>query len=227
MNKIFDEMPFLTQLIDMLEQQMGSNTEIVLHDLMTDYEHTIVDIRNGHITNRNIGDCGSNLGLQVLSGVIKDGDKYNYITHTKNGKILRSSTMFIKDANGQVIGSLCINQDITQMVEFEQYLRNCNHYDLGNNHEAGDDIETKEIFVNNVGELMDYLLLEAVKHVGKSVTSMDKEDRCKFLKYLDEKGAFVISKAGERTCEFLGISKYTLYNYLDLIRSDRKPNPPV
>lgn len=28
---------------------------VVLHDLEKDYEHTIVDIRNGHITNRKVG----------------------------------------------------------------------------------------------------------------------------------------------------------------------------
>jgi predicted transcriptional regulator YheO len=31
---------------------------------------------------------------------------------------------------------------------------------------------------------------------------------------------FVISKSGDRVCEFLGISKFTLYNYLDAIRKN-------
>ena len=222
MNSIYDEMPFFTQLLNMLEQQLGNNTEILLHDLTGDYEHTIVDIRNGYITGRQIGDCGSNLGLRVLSGTVKDGDMYNYVTHTKSGSILRSSTTFIKDQDGKVIGSICMNQDITKTVELEQHLHEINKYSL-NCHNDGpvkDAAENREIFVNNVNELMDYLLQEAMRNVGKPVTSMDKEDKCKFLKYLDEKGAFVISKAGEKTCEFLGISKYTLYNYLDIVRAD-------
>lgn len=45
----------MTQLMDMLEQQLGSHTEVVLHDLKKDYANTIVDIRNGHITGREVG----------------------------------------------------------------------------------------------------------------------------------------------------------------------------
>ena len=212
-------MPFFKQLLNMLEQQLGSETEIVLHDLTADYDHTIIDIRNGYITNRKIGDCGSNLGLRVLSGTVKDGDMYNYITHTKNAAILRSSTVFIKNNDGKVIGSLCINHNITKSVEFEKYLHDHNQYCLNTNNGEKNQKEGKEVFVNNVGELMDYLLQEAFTHVGKPVNTMDKEDKCKFLKYLDEKGAFIITKAGEKTCDFLGISKYTLYSYLDMVRS--------
>ena len=49
---------------------------------------------------------------------------------------------------------------------------------------------------------------------------MGREEKMKFLKYLDSKGAFLISKSSEKVCEFLGISKYTLYNYLETVRSE-------
>ena len=85
---------YLKKLLDMMENHFGKNNEIVLHDLTKDYNHTIIDIRNGHITGRSIGDCGSNLGLEVLRGTVVNGDRYNYITHTKDGKVLRSSSMY-------------------------------------------------------------------------------------------------------------------------------------
>ncbi len=47
---------------------------------------------------------------------------------------------------------------------------------------------------------------------------MNKESKMKLLKFLDEKGVFLIKKSGERLCELLSISKFTLYNYLDEIR---------
>lgn len=218
MNSLYEELDYFKQLLDMLEQQLGRNTEIVLHDLTNEYEHTIIDIRNGHITNRKIGDCGSNLGLQVLSGTIRNGDQYNYISHTRSNLILRSSTMFIRNNKGEVIGSICINENITLKLEFEQYLHENNHYMLYNDN--GD--EPKEIFVNNVNELLNFLLEQALNTLGKPVTQMDKEDKCRFLEYLDEKGAFVISKAGEKVADFLGISKYTFYNYLDQIRKTQQ-----
>ena len=106
MKTIYDDWDTWQRLMSMLEHQFGSNCEIILHDLTKDYNHTIVDIRNGHITGRNIGDCGSNLGLEVLRGTVQEGDRYNYVVYTRDGKILRSSTMFIKNDEGNVIGCL-------------------------------------------------------------------------------------------------------------------------
>lgn len=44
MKTLNDEKEFMTQLMDMLEQQLGSHTEVVLHDLKKDYANTIVDV---------------------------------------------------------------------------------------------------------------------------------------------------------------------------------------
>ena len=73
MKTLYDDWDTWQRLMSMLEYQFGSNCEIILHDLTKDYNHTIVDIRNGHITDRNIGDCGSNLGLEVLRGTVQEG----------------------------------------------------------------------------------------------------------------------------------------------------------
>ena len=120
-NQIWDT-DFLNRLVDMLEQQLGKNTEIVLHDLRNGYEHTIVDIRNGNITGRKVGGTGSNLGLEVLKGTYGNGDRYSYVTKLPDGRYLRSSSLYIRDSNGNTIGCLCINTDITETLKFEQVL---------------------------------------------------------------------------------------------------------
>lgn len=221
MRPISEDVAFYKQLLDMLESQMGPNDEVVLHDLTKEYDHTIVDIRNGHVTNREIGDCGSNLGLEVLRGTVENGDRYNYVTHTNNGKILRSSTMFVHDAEGRVIGSICINKDITESLRMEAYLHSENKYFLPHEEPDNQDSETKEVFFNNINELLEYMLQSALAFVDKPLTVMDREDKQRFLKYLDDKGVFLISKSGERVCQYLGISKFTFYNYLDAIRKER------
>ena len=65
--------------------------EFVLHDLTLDYEHTIVDIRNGEITGRKIGDTGDILGLQVLRGGSNTSNEeyYQNISFTKDGRMIR------------------------------------------------------------------------------------------------------------------------------------------
>ena len=208
-----------SRVLELLEQHFAANCEIVLHDLTDGYESTIVDIRHGHITGRKIGDCGSNLGLEVLRGTDVEGDRYNYITHTKDGKILRSSSTYFRDGD-KVIGALCINTDITDSVRYESYLHAMNNYSL--EIETGENKENKEFFVNDVTQLLDHLMLEGQRLVGKPAVLMSKEERLTFLKYLDDSGAFLISKSSERIGEFLGISKGTLYVYLETLRNAKE-----
>ena len=220
MNSIEEQRGLLKQVMDLLEQHMGYHCEIVLHDLTGDYDKTIVDIRNGHITGRRVGDCGSNLGLEVLRGTVVDGERYNYVTHTPDAKVLRSSSMYMRDDAGQVIGALCVNTDITQSVKYEQYLHEMNNMSL----EKAE--KSPEVFARDVRQLLEHLLEEGERLVGKSAADMNREDRINFLAHLDKRGAFLITRSGERVCEFLGISKYTLYATLDKLRNGEKPENP-
>ena len=151
----------IKKIMDLLEKQFGRNCEVVLHDLTKDYNHTIIDIRNGHVTGRKIGDCGSNLGLEVLRGSVVNGDRYNYITHTKDGKVLRSSSVYFYNDNNKVIGSLCINLDITEELRFENYLKARNNYSLDVN-------EDKEVFATDVKQLLEHFISEGQRPCWKA-----------------------------------------------------------
>ena len=78
---------------------------------------------------------------------------------------------------------------------------------------------TKEPIAVNIGDLLDELITQSVQHIGKPVTLMSKEDKVQVVRLLNEAGAFLITKSGPKVCQFLGISKYTLYSYLDEIKS--------
>jgi predicted transcriptional regulator YheO len=216
MNHIEDESHFLKQILTVIESQFGDRCEVVLHDLTKDYNHTIVDIRNGQITGRKIGGCGSNLGLEVLNGSVEDGDRFNYITTMPDGKILRSSSVYIRNSEGEAIGSICINMDITDSIRFEGFLRKYNNF------AAGQESAPSEFFAQDVNSLLDYMIQEASKLVGKNPLDMNKDERLTFLAYLDRKGALQITKSAERICKVLGVSKFTLYNDLESIRGQGK-----
>lgn len=213
MNSLQDEPKLLEQIMNLLQNHFGNKCEIVLHDLTNDYSKTIVDIRNGHITNRQIGGCGSNLGLEVLSGSVVDGDRFNYITHTVNGKTLRSSSIYIKNDSGIPIASICINYDITDTIKLEGILKEFNNYNIVS--------EQQEVFAQDVTALLDFLIEEGQRRVGKDVKAMNKEERIQLIGYLDSKGAFLITHSSEKICEILGISRFTFYNDLDGIRNKK------
>ena len=207
----------LTQIVNLIEQQFGSNCEVVLHDLSRPYDSTIVDIRNGHVTGRRVGDCGSNLGLEVIRGTVKDGDKFNYFTTTKDGKFLRSSSIYLLDEEKNVRYSLCVNLDITESIKFEAFLHNQNRFKLGV--EQGN-LNGEEVFVNNVHELVESMLDSGIAFIGKPIEKMNKEEMTRLIEFLERKGVFLITKSGEKICDALGITKYTFYQMLETVRKN-------
>ena len=63
---------------------------------------------------------------------------------------------------------------------------------------------------------MDELIQQSVDLVGVPVPLMTKEDKIKAINYLNEAGAFLITRSGDKVSKYFGISKYTLYSYVDI-----------
>lgn len=224
MKNIFEQWDLWQSVMDILEHQFGTSCEIILHDLTRGYENTIVDIRNGHITGRKIGGCGSNLGLEVLNGNIENGNRYNYVVHTRDGKILRSSSIYMRNDEGKVVGSLCINQDITDTVRFEQFLKGFNMYELNGPSEPKEEQEKgnrTEFFADDVSQLLEYLCIEGERKIGTKASDMDRKEKMSFIEFLDQKGAFLITGAALKICDMLHVSKFTFYNYLEKARENK------
>ena len=193
--------------------QFGQNCEVVIHDLKSnDIEHSIVAIENGHISGRSIGDGPSHIVLESLKEDPSTlEDRISYLTKTADGKILKSSTIFIRDEDGEVTGLLGINYDISMFVSVGDLIRSFTGQDqLSSEPEA---------ISRNVSDLLEELLEQSVKLVGKPTALMNKEEKIRAIRFLDKSGAFLITKSGPKVCQYFGISTYTLYSYLDEIRS--------
>ena len=67
----------------------------------------------------------------------------------------------------------------------------------------------------NVTDLLNDLIDESTRQVGKPVPLMTREDKIKAIKFLNDRGALLITKAGDKISKHFGISKYTLYSYID------------
>ncbi len=200
---------FLFKLAKGIASQFGPNCEVVVHDLATnDPESSIVAIENGQVTGRKVGDGPSHVVLEALRGEKQElQDHLCYLTRTKDGKILKSTTIYIRDDDGEPIGIFGINYDITLMLAMETALKQF----------TATEPEEKEpeAISRNVSDLLDELIQQSVKIVGKPVALMTKEDKVKAVQFLNDTGAFLITKSGDKVCKFFGISKYTLYSYID------------
>lgn len=210
MSYIDENIDMFTRIIKGIARQFGTDCEVVLHDLSLPFDRTIVAIENGYITNRKIGDSGTNLGLEVLRGTQEGVDRYNYVNRTNEGRILRSTSVYINDPEGTLCGSICMNFDVTNLVAAQRSLTSLAS--------VGDKESQMEFFTGNIDELLDLLLNECKKNIGKEVGEMTKEDKVSAVKFLDEKGVFLVKKSMEKVAAFFNMSKFSIYNYLDDIR---------
>lgn len=200
----------------------GKKCEVVLHDF-TIPQHSIVEIENGHVTGRKIGDPITDFALSIWRkngyGKKKDDKIVNYRTKTKDGKILRSSSVFIRDDQKKIIGCLCINYDLTEYLMFNKIIGEfCNTIDLDNEKSK----EEAETFTNDVDDVLENIIRKAIDEVGKPVSMMQKEDKLMVAKIVDEKGGFLIKGAINQLASEISVSRYTIYNYLDELKSKKK-----
>lgn len=202
---------FLARLSEGLGEALGKNCEIVVHDFASP-ESSIIAIANGNLTGRHVGDTLDALGFQLLK-TNPPSDLLNYRTKTKDGKDLRSSSVFLRDERGQIFGALCINVDVSGLLRMQEWLQGA----LGTA-----DTTIDERFEHSVDEVLETLIQNAIASIAKKTTDLTREDKVAIVAYLEAKGAFLIRYSVERVAELLGMTKYTIYNYLDEIRKKQE-----
>ena len=189
--------------------QFGSNCEVVVHALSRHPDHSIVAIFNGHVTGRKVGDGASHVVIEQLqSNDPEPKDHLCYLTKTPDGKILKSSTVYIRNSKGKVSAIFSINYDISKLLMVESAVR-----DLISTGEEPQQTEPEKII--NINDLLDDLIEQSVALVGKPVALMNKDDKVKAIRFLNQNGAFLVTKSGDKIAKYFGISKYTLYSYID------------
>lgn len=191
----------------------GPHCEVVLHDLSqddVDLGTTIIAIENGDVTGRAVGGPSSNLGFGVISDQATNHDAFGYRGLTSDGRELRCSSLYFRDHTGRVIAALCINIDISVV----QHARDLLSAFLPDAEPA-----VTEFIGRDLVSVLDAMIAEAIHDIGKPANTMTREDRITVLRQLDAQGALQMRKAVDSIAARLGISRVTVYSYLDEARS--------
>ena len=197
----------LKQLADGIAAQFGDKCEVVIHDV-NNMDHSIVYIVNGHVSGRKVGDGGSRVVIeQAIQANAQPEDELCYLTRTPDGRILKSSSIYIRGAKGAVTAIFSINYDVTSLMMLQREIRQALS--------PRDSKQTEPEKILNVNDLLDDLIEQSVALVGKPVAAMNKDDKVRAIQFLNQSGAFLVTKSGDKVAKYFGISKYTLYSYID------------
>ncbi|MFJ6428438.1 transcriptional regulator [Microbacterium maritypicum] len=193
----------------------GPTVEVVLHNLDgtdVDLGHTIMAIENGHVTGRAVGGPSTSLGLDVLKDRRGNHDAFGYTGYTSDGRELRCSSVYFHNGAGDIIASLCVNVDLSPLLLARKTLDALLPAPVPAN-------APKEHFGTDLVSVMDSMITEAIREIGRPLESMSRDDKITVLERLDQRGATQMRKSVEAIAKRLGISRVTAYSYLEEART--------
>ena len=201
-------------LVDFLAEVFGDDAEVVLQDV-SDFNNSVISIRNNHISGRKLGAPATNLVLKVMNGNFTDK---NYVTNYRGvsavGKVVRSSTYFIKDDKNVVVGMLCINIDIDKLVQLKNHLDGI----LKLPEEIFE--KTTERFSVSAEGLASDSIETILEESGISPERMSQDEKMEVVYKLDKNGVFLVKGSICKVASVLNVSNATIYRYLSKIRRE-------
>lgn len=199
-----------------IARQFGEYCEVVVHSL-EDIEKSIVAIENGQVTGRSIGGPMTDFALSILEQCDQDsGDVFGpYYTRSEGGHSLKSTTTFIKNTEGRPIGFLCMNFDTS--APFGALMESLLPALSGNQ-------TVSEHFPLTAKDLVDGSYTEIIEEMNRMTGISPTQKNKMVVEELYKRGIFHIKNGIDIVADKLGISRYTIYNYIREVKTSLGEN---
>jgi predicted transcriptional regulator YheO len=195
------------QLGECIAEMFAPHLEVIVHDYRRP-ESSIIAIFNSHITKREVGGSVTDLGLKRLRGEIPD-KVVNYENEAPDGRKLKSTTLAIRDDEGQLMGALCFNFDVSYFKQFHDFLGgflSAQSYPFLKSKE--------EFFPSSFKDELDTLILRIKSQNGWVHSNLSMKEKRELIGLLHREGVFQKKSAVTLVAQKLGISRPTVYNTL-------------
>jgi len=208
----------LKTIVKPLGKVLGKNIEVVLHDLRH-LNKSIIEIANGHVTGRKIGNpiIGGPVqdeGLKIiLEKSINKQVIDNYISYTPDGRKLKSTSIFFLNSKKEPIAALCINLDLTQFAVVDDLITDILKIEeepAKPNASSG----KRETSSGDIGPTMKMIAAEAISDIQKPIRLAEKREKVEAVRKMYERGLFLLKGGVDYAAAELGVSRFTIYNYL-------------
>lgn len=218
------------ELVPTLGAALPPETEVVLHDLAK-LPNSIVAI-HGTITGRGLGDPATDLLLErSYTGQLDH--MIGYRTELPDGTRLRCSTIIIRDRARTPVAALCFNTSLdgwervhsiaTSILGVEPPSQSAHqNSDIAfyNYPRDSSTASQNETFVRDIDELAQAMIRRAISDTGVPVELMQKHHKIAVVKILKKSGVFTLKNAAETVASKLGVTRFTVYNYLNELDQD-------
>lgn len=226
MSLFVDQVSDAFSMADFISEAFGDRAEVVVHDV-SDAESSIVYIRNGQLSGRKVGDGTTDAALKLIHEGLQSKHEYvaNYGGKALGGRTFRSSTYFIKNRSGDLLGLLCVNIATTGLRDAISVLEsmlsgNCNDaFDTGASSAVG---TFEENLQGDPKETIRRIARSVLARFAVSPDRLSRTERIEALTQIHSEGVFLMKGAVNIVADELGVSVPTLYKYLQEIKREEQ-----
>lgn len=204
------------EIASFLGNSLDSTHEIILFDTT---QRNYPMIAHSKRTNETV-----NCTRQLLASALKNetvkarGLLLNRAVPYDFGKLLKSSIYLIKDANGAVVGALCVNLQCSAYFQMQLLASSALSFDSDDLDDAGntaadEDFPPAEPTLDTITQVINEFGVEPGRH--------SPEERLELMCDLYDLGVFELKGSVARVAEALNMSDKSVYRYLTKIKKLR------
>lgn len=198
----------LNTIAEGLSETFAPFCEVVVHDLKKP-EHAILSIHN-NLSGRMAGDSVTELGLARLASPDFPEIVANYANTFSDGRPVKSTSIGIKNEQGEYIAALCLNVDMSLFRGMQNALARFTNTASGT--------VTEHLEPGGTEVIRKYIEQFAAR-LATTPHALKANEKKQLILDLKKKGLLDMKKAMDTVAHHLGISRATAYLY-----AREKPN---
>lgn len=192
----------MRQVAEGLGKTLAPFCEVVLHDL-TEPEHAILAIHN-NLSGRAVGAPATELGLARAADPDVAQIIANYPNTFADGRRAKSTSIGIKDSEGQYVAALCMNVDLTVFRSLNTVLTQFSAVD--------NDSAVRETLEPAGADALRARIDQFAARLATTPRALKAEERKALMRELKESGLSDVRRAMDIVANYLNVSRATVYN---------------
>lgn len=192
----------MKQVADGLGKTLAPFCEVVLHDL-TEPEHAILAIHN-NLSGREVGAPATELGLARAADPAFEQVIANYPNTFPDGRLAKSTSVGIKDSEGNYVAALCLNVDLTVFRSLNSMLTQFGSVDTA--------VAVNETMAPAGADAIRQRIDQFAARLGTTPRALKADERKALMRELKETGLSDVRRAMDIVAAYLNVSRATVYN---------------